>query len=497
LALEKKLPELLKGDVKPANLTEHLQFADLCRLTKRYAAATRFYAEVFDASPDLVRTPANGLRYQAAASAALAGCGKSDDADKPDDRERARLRRQSLDWLKADLALWEKLAAKPDLKAGAAARKHLQGWQDDANLSGVRDKDALAKFPKEERELWRQFWDDVEKLSHSPGEDAKAIHRLGRAAMTKGRVDEAIEHFRKALELDPKFVSAHADLGDALFHQGRLDEAVAAYRRAIQLDPTDANTHTLLGIALLFKGQPGDAIEAHRQAIAIDPKYGKAHGALGMALQTKGQFADAREAFRRCLDLTPKTDPFHARTAGYLRECEQIMALEQKLPEFLKGDAQPATVNERLLLADLCARHKKLYVAAARFLAEALDADAALARDPDKGHRYAAACCAAMAGCGKGEDAGKLDDKERARLRQQSLDWLKADLALWDKVAANPDPKAREAARQQLEDWQQDADLAGVRDQESLAKLPDAERDAWTKLWDDVAAVLKKASEGK
>src|SRR5262249_31381228 len=37
-------------------------------------------------------------------------------------------------------------------------------------------------------------------------------------------------------------------------------------------------------------------------------------------------------------------------------------------------------------------------------------------------------CAAALAGCGQGEDARSLEDKERARLRQQALDWLRADL---------------------------------------------------------------------
>jgi hypothetical protein len=45
-----------------------------------------------------------------------------------------------------------------------------------------------------------------------------------------------------------------------------------------------------------------------------------------------------------------------------------------------------------------------------------------------------------------------------------------------------------------LRHWQQDSDLAGVRDKGALAKLPAAERDAWRKLWADVDALLKRAS---
>jgi hypothetical protein len=48
---------------------------------------------------------------------------------------------------------------------------------------------------------------------------------------------------------------------------------------------------------------------------------------------------------------------------------------------------------------------------------------------------------------------------------------------------------------QKLSDWQQDSDLAGIRDKAALAKLPANERAAFTKLWADVAALLEKAEE--
>ena len=139
------------------------------------------------------------------------------------------------------------------------------------------------------------------------------------------------------------------------------------------------------------------------------------------------------------------------------------------------------------------ARHKKLYRAAVRFSSEALNANPALSRNPENGIRYNAACAATLAAAGKGEDAAGLDDKERIRLREQARDWLTADIALWAKVADNKDPKARELVRKTLQNWQSDADLAGIRDAEAVAKLPEAERDACKKLWEEVAAVRKKA----
>jgi hypothetical protein len=51
--------------------------------------------------------------------------------------------------------------------------------------------------------------------------------------------------------------------------------------------------------------------------------------------------------------------------------------------------------------------------------------------------------------------------------------------------------------RETLAKWQGDTDLVGVRDKDALAKLPEAEREAWQKLWADVAALLEKSGGKK
>src|SRR5262249_37490010 len=85
-----------------------------------------------------------------------------------------------------------------------------------------------------------------------------------------------------------------------------------------------------------------------------------------------------------------------------------------------------------------------------------------------------------------GKDAGKLDDRERARLRQQASTWLRADLASWRKHLAAAEVKLRPVVRKTMQHWLADTDFAGVRDPEALGKLPEAERQDWRKLWADV-----------
>jgi hypothetical protein len=69
-------------------------------------------------------------------------------------------------------------------------------------------------------------------------------------------------------------------------------------------------------------------------------------------------------------------------------------------------------------------------------------------------------------------------------------------LALWAKLAES-NPKAYTLTQQRLRHWQTDSDLAGLRDDAKLAKLPEAEREACRRLWADVEALRKRLSAPK
>src|SRR5262249_21185016 len=125
--------------------------------------------------------------------------------------------------------------------------------------------------------------------------------------------------------------------------------------------------------------------------------------------------------------------------------------------------------------------------AAARLYAEAFADQPELAADLKTNRRYQAACAAALAGGGQGTDEPPLDETARRRWRRQALDWLRADLAL----EAQPPPQARAATQRALRYWQRDPNLAGVRDPDRLAQLPEPEQQAWRQLWAEVAALLK------
>lgn len=90
---------------------------------------------------------------------------------------------------------------------------------------------------------------------------------------------------------------------------GRLDEALDHYRRSIALHPT-AEAHTFLGWALSFLGRPEEAIAECRTAIAVDPDFGNPYNDIGAYLIELGREDEAIAWLERA-KRAPRYEPRH------------------------------------------------------------------------------------------------------------------------------------------------------------------------------------------
>jgi serine/threonine protein kinase/Flp pilus assembly protein TadD len=123
--------------------------------------AIAFFTTAFAEHPKLRDDLQIQARYNAACAAALAGCDQGKYADRNDNQARGRLRRQALEWLRADLAAYRRLLDREPDKAGPAVRERMRHWQQDQDFAGVRGPEALAKLPEGERRDWQDLWAHV------------------------------------------------------------------------------------------------------------------------------------------------------------------------------------------------------------------------------------------------------------------------------------------------------------------------------------------------
>ncbi len=155
------------------------------------------------------------------------------------------------------------------------------------------------------------------------------------------------------------------------------------------------------------------------------------------------------------------------------------------------GLALREALQDYRLRAARFAYDQKRFAAAMRLWAEALASEPKLGDDRQAQHRYNAARAAALSAAGQGKDQPPPDDAAKVKLRRQALDLLKAELGGWTKLLESGQPENIVGT---LIQWQMDTDLAGIRDQAALAKLPAEEQKALTQLWADVAELLKTAT---
>jgi serine/threonine-protein kinase len=326
-----------------------------------------------------------------------------------------------------------------------------------------------------------------EKAIRYKADYAPTYFYLGRALHQQGKLEEALAAYRKFAGLDTSFADVHYHIGVALYQQGMLDEAVSAYRQALQVNPNYVEAHCALGVALREQGKLAEAVEACRKGVQLRPDFAAGCCNLGYALLDQGNYAEAVVYLKRGHDLGSQKPGWYFPSEQWLRRAERLLAIEQKLPAILKGEGKPADAQGRIELAQVC-RAKRFHRAAVRFYAEAFADQPNFADDWREGHRCHAAGSAALAAAGQGEDATSLSAAERAALRRQALDWLRADLTLRTRVIQGSAPDSFRM-RQALRRWQTDAGLVSVRDG-ALAKVPPPEREAWKNLWADIETAL-------
>jgi tetratricopeptide (TPR) repeat protein len=172
---------------------------------------------------------------------------------------------------------------------------------------------------------------------------AEAHYNLGLALFQKGSVDEAIFHYHKALQITPDFAEAHNNLGNALLQKGNVDEAIAHYQRALQIKPDYAEAHYNLGLTLLQKGKVDEAIAHYQKALQIKPDFAETDNNLGLALLQKGKVDEAIAHYQKALQIKPDDAEAHINLGNALFQkgkVDEAIALYQRALQIKPDDAE-------------------------------------------------------------------------------------------------------------------------------------------------------------
>lgn len=167
-----------------------------------------------------------------------------------------------------------------------------------AAYSGLADADALMS-------TWHQA-PPTEAMPMARAAALKALQldeSLAEAHTSLALIEESYDYdwqaaekeYRRAIQLDPGYSTAHEWYAECLSFEGRFNEALAESERAHQLDPLSLIIATDNGVILLYSRQYDRAIEQLRSVIDMDPKFERAYSIVYAYAQV-GRFADALAA---------------------------------------------------------------------------------------------------------------------------------------------------------------------------------------------------------
>jgi tetratricopeptide (TPR) repeat protein len=164
--------------------------------------------------------------------------------------------------------------------------------------------------------------DTLNKLAVLAPGSARMQQVIAEHLVNAGDLKGAIEHYRKALQIDPRLPGVHFELGEAILQsapgdagtqaeaqeefevalnvdgesaktecqlggialsQSQMDQAFAHYRRAYQINPNEVQAQMGLAKVLMVQEKPQEAIQYLRKAVESDPLNGAAHYQLGIA----------------------------------------------------------------------------------------------------------------------------------------------------------------------------------------------------------------------
>ena len=144
------------------------------------------------------------------------------------------------------------------------------------------------------------------------------------------------QEFRRAIELNPNYATAHHWFGNSLLVTlGRFDEAIKEGERAVELDPLSLIINADLGSTLIVARRYDEAIAQLRRTLLLDGNFAYAHWNLGEALYLKGDMAAAIAEYEKAaaLDDDPQIKAFLARAYAETGRKEAALEILAKLEE--------------------------------------------------------------------------------------------------------------------------------------------------------------------
>ncbi len=198
-------------------------------------------------------------------------------------------------------------------------------------VSGVLVVGTLSILSGKQTAHWRDtetLWRHT--LAVTPDNDV-AHTGLGGFLFVRGQVDDAIDHYERALRLRDGNVAAHFGLARALAARQKIDAAISHLQRTLEIQPDYIVASNDLGVLLASKGEIKEAVTAWRQTLSFDPDNPDAANNIAWVESTAAD-TDLRDG-REALELARRAIRSGGENPVVLRTLAAVQAENGQFPE--------------------------------------------------------------------------------------------------------------------------------------------------------------------
>jgi len=193
---------------------------------------------------------------------------------------------------------------------------------------------------------------------------------LGNVLLKQGKTEETIDHYKKAVEINPEFVDARFNLGVALLLDNRPAEAIEQYDKLLKMGKESWKLHFYMANALAKRGQIDEALEHYRIALEKNPNDFEIHNNMALALVEKGNFDEAVEQFKIALAIKPDSPEVHYNLGNALKKQGRVEEAFEQYDRIVKE--KTADIKLCLNMAEIMSEVKR-YEEAAEYYRRAIE----------------------------------------------------------------------------------------------------------------------------
>jgi len=203
-------------------------------------------------------------------------------------------------------------------------------------------------------------------------DDYEAHNNIGITLKSKGLIDEAVQHLEKAIFLKPDFAQAYCNMGVLLKDCNKENESLEYYTKALEYNPNLIEARINRSFLLISKGKQNEAINDLQYVFSLSKNIPEAYHAMGMIQKEQLIYEEAINHFKKALELRPGWADIYYEL-GDIYTHQRIF--KQAMLEF--GEAlklEPDRIDVRIRMADISSSTGNETLAV-KYLSEVLDID--------------------------------------------------------------------------------------------------------------------------